>query len=125
MAQLWLNRITKEQRRSVAPADMPPPLSDWIEEPDLSAVDGFPSRYWEIAGDAVLLMDQASRDALDAVADQAAIDRAVSQLDPAPDHDLLRAISAETVFLINQLRNAHSQPPITGAQFRAAVRARL
>ena len=43
-------------------------MAEWILNPDMSAVEGFPSQYWIITGDAVTLMDQAERDAVDAAA---------------------------------------------------------
>ncbi len=66
-----LNRTTgrlfpyrKDYRVSVHTDDFP--VADWIINPDLSAVQGFPTIYWEINGDAVLLVNQATRDARDA-----------------------------------------------------------
>lgn len=59
-----LNRTTKEFLRSVNEPDYP--IEEWIISPDLSAVEGFDSRYWIITGDVVSLMDQAARDAVDA-----------------------------------------------------------
>lgn len=65
-----LHRTTKLYRTSVNTPDFP--VSDWIHDPDLSAVIGFDSKYWVITGDAVSLMSQAERDAVDA-AEAAAI----------------------------------------------------
>lgn len=59
-----LNRVTKEYRASVNDPDYP--VIDWIINPDLSAVAGWPPRYWVITGDNVSLMSQAQRDAVDA-----------------------------------------------------------
>ena len=75
-----LNRTTgltypygKDYRKSVNEPDFP--QVDWIWEPDLSAVVGFNSIYWDITGDVVSLVDQATRDARDAeIAAQALID---------------------------------------------------
>jgi hypothetical protein len=58
-----LNRTTKELRFSVNTPDFP--ASDWIESPDMTAVAGFPPKYWDIVGDAVTLKDAAGRDAAD------------------------------------------------------------
>ncbi len=136
----WLNRTTNSFLKEISSGGMTmrfpgllfddgagQPISnvEWIHAPDISAVVGFAERYWVVTGDVVSLMDQASRDALDAAAEQAAIESVVSGLDAAPEHDLLRAVSAQMVFYINQLRNAHLQAPISGAEFRAAVKARL
>ena len=59
-----LNRTTKAYRQSANTPDYP--TQDWIHNPDMSAVEGFPSKYWIITGDIVTLMDQAARDAVDA-----------------------------------------------------------
>lgn len=61
-----LNRATKQLIPSANTADYP--IASWIINPDLSAVAGFASKYWTITGDAVTLMTQAQRDAIDAAA---------------------------------------------------------
>lgn len=40
--------------------------TDWIHNPDLSAVDGVPVRYWKITGSVITEMSQAEKVALDA-----------------------------------------------------------
>lgn len=85
-----LNRATgatapywKDYRTSVNTSDFP--TADWIINPDLSAVEGQPSKYWLITGDAVSLVDpatQASRDAeIDALNLQAEKDGQKSLVD--------------------------------------------
>lgn len=59
-----LNRSTFEYLPSVHTPDYPP--SQWLINPDLSAVEGQPRIYWKIVDDEVQLMDQAERDAVDA-----------------------------------------------------------
>jgi len=59
-----LNRTSKQYLKSVNTPDFP--VSDWIVDPDLSAVNSFPNKYWVISGDVVSLMDQAARSAVDA-----------------------------------------------------------
>jgi len=59
-----VHRTTKEYRRSVNDPDFP--TGTWIHSPDLSAVNGFDSKYWTITGDVVSLMSQGERDAVDA-----------------------------------------------------------
>ncbi len=47
------------------------PVVDWVINPDMSAVDGFPSKYWVLTGDVVSLMtpaQQASVDTAEAIA---------------------------------------------------------
>lgn len=60
-----LNKITKQYIRSVHTPDFSP--SDWIVNPDLSAVEGVPVEYWKITGDVVSEMNQSEKDAVDAV----------------------------------------------------------
>lgn len=66
-----IHRTTLEVRSRGVPKDLSDP--DWIVNPDLSEVEGQPKRYWKIVGDAVQLMTQAERDAVDAAADAARI----------------------------------------------------
>lgn len=66
-----LNRSTKELRRSVNTPEYP--AEDWIINPDLSAVDGYASKYWVISGDTVSLMDEAARAAVDEAESAAAV----------------------------------------------------
>lgn len=66
-----IHRTTLEVKSRGVPKDLSDP--DWIVNPDLSAVEGQPQRYWKIVGDAVQLMTQAERDAVDAAADAARI----------------------------------------------------
>lgn len=74
-----LNRTTREYLRSVHDPDYP--VQDWIHNPDLSAVVGYPSKYWVITGDAVSLMTQSERDAVDAAELIARRDEEAAQLD--------------------------------------------
>ena len=68
-----LHRITKEYRRSVNDPDFS--IADWIINPGLSAVEGFPAKYWTITGDVVFLMPRGKMDEADAMeaADQKAL----------------------------------------------------
>ncbi len=61
-----LNRTTKAYIASANTPDYPP--AQWIIDPDMTAVVGYPSQYWIITGDVVTLMDQAARDQVDAAA---------------------------------------------------------
>lgn len=58
-----LNRVTKEVKTPVHTPDYS--VSDWIIDPDLSAVENVPVKYWKITGDVVSEMDQSEKDALD------------------------------------------------------------
>lgn len=95
-----LNRTTKEFLRSVHEPIYP--IEDWIINPELSAVEGFDSKYWIITGDAVSLMDQAARDAVDAAGLEARRDSVANQL--ANVEDVLRAF----MLIVLDEFNAHA-----------------
>lgn len=78
-----LNRTTKQYLRSANTPDYP--AADWIINPDISAVNGWPTKYWIITGDVITLMDQAARDAVDAAEAAAALADAKTEADAAPD----------------------------------------
>lgn len=79
-----LNRTTKALIESANTADYP--IVDWIINPDLSAVAGFASKYWTISGDAVSLLDQAGRDAVDAAILSAERDAVAAAMDAVEDY---------------------------------------
>jgi len=62
----YLHRTTKQYLQSVSPNSLAEPLANYIEDPNLSAVVGVPSRYWIITGDIVTEMSQGQKDAVDA-----------------------------------------------------------
>ena len=119
---VWIHRTNKTVLRSVASADLPEAQANYIEEPDLSAVTGFPIKHWEIAGDVVSLADQATRDAIDAAELSAAKDALADEIDT---NDLLRAVSITNLALFNQERAARGASQITPAQYKANVRGNL
>jgi hypothetical protein len=95
-----LNRTTRQLIVSANTPDYP--LAQWIIEPNLSAVVGFGSKYWVITGDAVTLMSQAQRDAVDAADLAAARDAVVSALDAA------EVIDRAVLLVILDELNAHA-----------------
>jgi len=103
-----LNRTTRQYLASVNTPDFP--VEQWIHGPDMTAVAGWPSRYWTITGDVVSLMSQAERDAVDAAALGAQRDGAVAQLDQT--EDVLRALVLILLDELNTLR-AQATHPIT------------
>lgn len=116
-----LNRATRQFLRSVhTPAY---PAEAWIRNPDLSAVEGVPAKYWKISGDTVSAMSQAERDAADAAeaaaAATAAKTGAKAEFDAQP---VLRALASVLRDEINILRNAAGLQPRTAAQVRTAIR---
>lgn len=63
---LWVNRNTFRVLPSVAEADLPEPVGNYVREPDLSAVNGQPTIYWILTGDIFTLMNGAEQDVADA-----------------------------------------------------------
>lgn len=59
----YLHRTTKTQLVSVAEADLPNPVGEYILDPVLPDA---PAKYWIVSGDSVTLMDQVARDVVDA-----------------------------------------------------------
>lgn len=66
-----LNRATKEYRLSVNTPEYN--STDWIINPDVSALAGVPTKYWNISGDTVTEMTQAEKDAVDAAEQSARV----------------------------------------------------
>ena len=86
-----LNRTTKQYLPSANTPDYP--VSDWIINPDVSAVAGQPTKYWKINGDTVSLMSQAERDAVDAAELAVARDSVASQMDSVEDYSRAFALT--------------------------------
>jgi hypothetical protein len=62
-----LNRTTKEYRTGVDGNSFDP--AQWLVNPDVSALQNVPTRYWKINGDdSVTEMDQSEKDVVDAAA---------------------------------------------------------
>lgn len=58
-----VNRTTKQICHSANTPDYP--TADWIINPDLTALTGIASKYWNISGDAITEMTQAEKDQVD------------------------------------------------------------
>jgi len=54
-----IHRTTLQYRRSVNTPDFQP--KDWIANPDLSAVERLPRKYWAIDGDRVVEMSEGQK----------------------------------------------------------------
>ena len=134
----WLNRATKRLLVQTSSGDMerhfaplvfhdesgePASNDEWIHAPDLSAVAGFPAKYWIVTGDGVTLMDAAQRDAVDASTREASRDDAVKEFDQ--QEALLRAVALVMLDQLNTLRALHGLPDATPAQLKSAIRAKL
>ena len=119
----YLHRTTKQYLTSTSPASLPEPEANYIEDPDLSPVAGFPSIYWIITGDIVSLMDQAARDAVDAANLIASRDALADELDRA--ETFMRAFALIVMDELNILRGQHGLADRTPAQLKTALRNRL
>lgn len=73
-----LNRTTKAYVTSANTPDYP--VAEWIIDPDMTAVVGYPSQYWIITGDVVTLMDAAARAQVDTAAVNASRDSTAAVL---------------------------------------------
>ena len=96
----WIHRSTKQKLRSVCSGELPDAIANYIEEPDLSAVSGQPSKYWTITGDVVTLMDQAARDVVDTAEDTTRLDSISDELDQT--QSILKAFAQ---VLVDELNN--------------------
>ena len=77
----YLHRTTKQHLRSVSVNSLPEAESNYILMPDLSAVEGQPSKYWVVTGDLITLADQSTRDAIDAALVESQKDSLSTNLD--------------------------------------------
>ena len=119
----YLHRTTKQYLTSVSPASLQEPEANYIEQPDLSAVAGQPSKYWIITGDVVSLVDQATQDAIDAQEDSDRLDSIASKLDIT--QDIWKAFAEVMLDQLNTLRAFHGLPDASLEQLKTAVRNKL
>ena len=59
-----VNKATGQYRRSVNTPDFPD--TEWLINPDLTAVAGVPQRHWKVVGNAVVEMDATEKERVDA-----------------------------------------------------------
>lgn len=117
----YVHRTTRQYLQSVPPYELPEPLANYIENPDLSAVVGVPSLYWVITGDVIAEMSQSEKDAVDAALLSASRDAAIQG-----EVDNLESVMRQLVKLmvqeINILRAEHGLADRTLAQVRQQLR---
>lgn len=118
-----LNRTTKQYLTSVNTPDYP--IAEWIVNPDISLVEGQPTRYWNISGDSVSLMSQAEMDAVDAtiLAAQVLTDKTVQKA--RLTERLLKALIVTIMNEINILRANDGLPDRTITQLKNAIEAEV
>jgi len=111
----YLHRTTKVYRRSISPNELPEPLANYIEDPDLSAVVGVSSMYWIITGDVITEMSQGEKDVVDAALLSAARDAEI-QAEIAALESTMRQLVKLIVSELNILR-AVCKPPLPDRTF--------
>lgn len=109
-----LNRTTKQFLSSANTPDYP--ASEWIINPDLSAVSAYDSKYWVIQGDNVILMNQSARDSIDDAENDLRKDSIVN------DNALMSEVLLDE---INALRGIHDLPLRTMADIEALMRSKI
>lgn len=135
----WVHRTTFRQLASVAEADLAEPVANYVEEPDLSAVAGQPTKYWILTGDIFTLMGAAARLVADAAEEAARLDDVKVRDKDRVDtevliaalmklvHDeinILRAQFNTTTAQVNQATNT-SFSPRTGPQYKAQMKSNI
>ena len=119
----WVHRTTFQTLNSVASADLPEPIANYVEEPDLSAVIAEPVKYWQLAGDIFSLVDQTTRDSIDADILTALRDTLADEIDRL--ETFMRAFALVVLDEFNVLRDLHGLPDRTVAQLKAALRSKM
>ncbi len=119
----YLHRTTKVYQVSVSPVQLGEPAANYIQDPDLSAVEGFNSLYWTITGDIVSLMSGVDRSAVDAAITEDRRDNTMGQFDDV--EEIIRAFALVVIDEFNVLRAEHSMAPRTAAQLRTAIRNKM
>lgn len=117
----YVHRTTKQYLQSYSPNDLPEPLANYIESPDLSNVVGVPTKYWVITGDVITEMSQPEKDAVDAALLSAGRD-AVIQREIDDLESVMRQLVKLMVSEINILRQQHALADRTLAQVRTQLR---
>lgn len=130
MLNNWLHRTTKILHLNVSPGDMAERygnLTDWIYDPDMSAVDGHPAKHWTInLDDTISLKEQTERDQIDADEAQAATDADRAEQKGRIDKErILKAVVLVMLDEINLLRDEHGLANRTPAQVLNAVTSKV
>ena len=95
--------------------------AEWIYNPDMSAVEGVPSKYLVITGDVVTEISQTEKDAVNATALTAQREVTVNSMIDNLEGNL-RQLVRLLISEINILRTQHGLPDRTMTQFKAQIR---
>lgn len=133
----WLRRADSKHEATLSPRKMadryaliftnpdgtPNGNAEWILNPDLSAVAGFPTQYWIITGDIVTLMSQTEMDVIDAdIVAAADLADKISEKARMDVEKVLIAFATVVKDEINILRAQHSLAGRTLAQLKTAIK---
>jgi len=100
----YLHRTTKQYSVSISTIDLSEPEANYIQDPDVSTVIAFPTKYWLITGDLVSLMDAAAQAVVDAAEVQAALDADRGEAATRANLDIsTRALVDVLLFEINKV----------------------
>ena len=119
----YLHRTTKQYTTSVSPNSLPEPEANYVVNPDISAVEEFPSIYWIITGDVVTLMSLSERDTVDA--DIVIANDLADKESEKGRIDVEKVLIALAIVIkneINLLRAEHSLAARTLSQLKTAIK---
>ena len=120
---LYVHRTTFQVLSSTSPQSLTEPEANYVKDPSPWPFTSEPSRYWSLLGDVFSVVDQATRDAIDAALLVVARDSLADEFD-APE-TYLRAFALVVLDEFNNLRAKHGLAPRTIAQLKTAVRSKL
>ena len=89
----------------------------------MSAVISQPIKYWSLSGDIFSLVDQATRDSIDADILTALRDTLADEIDRL--ETFMRAFALIVLDEINTLRSEHGLPLRTASQLKTALRSKM
>ena len=119
----WAHRTTFKVQHSVAEADLLEVPANYVENPDLSAVAGSPTRYSLLSGDTFSLMDPAGMSIADTAVLSANRDGVADAIDRAESYS--RAFALIVLDEINVLRLNAGLVERTAGQLKTALRSKL
>lgn len=98
---------------------------EWIYNPDITAVDGHPHKYWvtPVVGTVAELASQAEQDAVDAAELVASRDALANEIDRNESYS--RAFALLVLDELNALRAEHGLNARTPAQLKTALRSKM
>jgi len=111
------NRITKQLITSVNTPDYS--VLDWVVNPDLSALENVPQKYWKVSGDSVIEMTAQEKSAVDA----ALLTVRRDQIEAKTKDEAFKAVLVALVKVVNLRLPVGNK--ITVTELRTAIRAEI